>query len=311
MKKYFVLIIFSILVLIAAPFFGVKNFGILDLKDSQNFQIFFELRVPRVIVAFLVGAILSVCGVVYQLIFKNPLASPYTLGISSGAALGASISIIFGVSNPLITGLICTFLVAWLVYRLSVLIRDNISNQILLSGVMISFFCSGIILLLQYIANFSEVFRITRWLMGNIETFDYSSIILLICSLTVLIFFIALKHRELSLISIDSEYAVTKGVPIQYIFKGIFVVTSFCIATVVTLCGPIGFVGIAVPYIAKKIVGFSIINITIFSLFLGGSLLVMCDALSRILASPAEIPVGVITAVLASPIVLMILIKKD
>ncbi len=307
--------IIAICFLIYAPLVGSISIPIESLWSGELSQIFWSVRLPRVLMAFFVGGLLAVCGAVYQAIFKNPLASPYTLGVSSGAALGCTFgmvcfggafalgygSVMFGVVGSLSTIL----LVSWL----SRSMKGDINARLLLSGVVLSFFLSSIILFLQYLGDFTQIFRVSRWLMGSVETVGYESLIVIaVISVSALICLV-LKSEELTVLGVGSEFATTKGIETDQLIKTLFVITSLGIGVVVSFCGPIGFVGIAVPYVIRSLGAGHFRGQLFQSYLLGGVLLTACDTLGRTIIAPAEIPVGVITALFAAPLVMVLLVR--
>jgi iron complex transport system permease protein len=311
-----IIFIVGIVVIATAPFLGVIKISFLDLYDGELSKIFWSVRVPRVLLAFFVGSVLSVCGSVYQSIFRNPLASPYTLGVSSGAAVGTTIVMMFLSSQFLsgnaviIGGILGAIMTTGFVSFLGFSVKGDSQSRLLLAGVILSFFLSSIVLFLQYIADFSEIFRMTRWLMGSLEVVGYHAVgIIAVISFFTLLISI-LKSDELGLIAIDAEFAKSKGVSVERTIFQLFSITSIAIGIVVTFCGPIGFVGIAVPYLARAVVGCHCRLQLILSYFLGGIVLLACDTFARVVIAPAEIPVGVVTALIASPFVLVILLRQ-
>ena len=265
----------------------------------------------------LVGGALALCGAVYQSIFRNPLASPYTLGVSSGAALGATAGMMFvrGMMGDVFSPLLCSVFGALativIVSSFSRALKGDIQTRLLLSGVMLSFFLSSVILFLQYLGDFSEVFRMTRWMMGSVDTVGYESLfivapVVILGSLIIIVF-----SEEMTVLSLGYEFAASKGVETEKVIKKLFIITSIMIGVIVSFCGPIGFVGIAVPFVAR-IIGGSHYKIQLpISFLLGGILLTVCDTVGRTIVAPAEIPVGVITALTAAPIVMILLCKGE
>jgi iron complex transport system permease protein len=309
------LLLTALLVLIA-PFFGVIHISLDNLVQADRAHIFWSVRVPRVLLAFFVGAVLASCGYIYQAIFRNPLASPYTLGVSSGAAVGATIAMMlpaihyFGGYGTSLGGVLGALVTIGVIMALGFMMRGDVSMRLLLAGVVLSFFLSSIVLFLQYIADASQIMRMTRWLMGSMEVVGYETVIV-IAVISLLMLVVGMKRAdELTLMSIDTEYAKTKGVAVEQIMYEQFFMTSLAIGLVVSCCGPIGFIGIAVPYIARGLLGYHLRYQLFISYLAGGCLLLLCDTFARVVIAPAEIPVGVITALLASPWVLLIIVRR-
>lgn len=312
------IIIFALLVVLITPFAGQTKIPFSVLKnisaDSTEARIFYFLRLPRVFTAFLAGAALACCGVALQALFKNPLAAPFTLGISGGAAFGAAIYVIFAASLPVCSGeILFSFTGALaailLVYGLTKTKKGFSVSTMLLAGIAVNFFFSSLILLLQYISDFTQSFMVIRWLMGSINVTDYTvPISMLIFTLSGIII-ISFQSLKLNLMSISDEIAITRGVNIQNTRKIIFLTTSIMVAAVAAFCGPIGFVGLMAPHICRLLVGCDHKVLTPASVLFGGAFLAICDTAARTLIAPAEIPVGVITALLGGPFFIWLLLR--
>lgn len=316
----YIFVIITLLVILSSPLIGMTFISFGDILEpsttSTAYYVFWEIRVPRVLFAFLAGAGLAMSGMAFQALFRNPLATPFTLGVSSGAAFGAAIAINIGMNISIftITGTsIFAFLGALLsiiiVYLLSRIGPTFTTATMLLAGVAINFFFSSFILFLQYISDFTHSFRIIRWLMGELGIIGYDAVFsitpFIIGGCAVLYF---LKN-ELNLLTVGEDIAISRGVKIDTVKKVIFLVTSLMVGGIVSICGPIGFVGIMVPHICRLLIG-AHHDYLIPAVFLfGGCFLVLCDTLARTIISPAEIPVGVITALLGGPFFLWLLIR--
>jgi len=321
MKKntaFILIVIFVLLVMTVTPFAGLTKIPFSVLKntasDTTEARIFYSLRLPRVCTAFLAGAALACCGVALQAMFRNPLAAPFTLGISGGAAFGAAIYVIFAASMPIYCGeILFSFAGALaailLVYGLTKIKKGFSAGTMLLAGIAVNFFFSSLILLLQYISDFTQSFMVIRWLMGSIDVTGYRvpiSMLIFTSAGVIIIYFQSLK---LNLMSISDEMAITRGVDVKGTRKIIFFATSIMVAAVVAFCGPIGFVGLMAPHICRLLVGHDHKILTPASVLFGGAFLALCDTVARTLIAPAEIPVGVITALLGGPFFIWLLLK--
>ncbi|MFA6470507.1 MAG: iron ABC transporter permease [Candidatus Latescibacterota bacterium] len=323
MKKSAVLILLalgSIIVLAGAPVIGMKRIALdtilhpsaLDMDSS----IFWKMRVPRVLTSFLAGSALAISGMAFQALFRNPLATPFTLGVSSGAAFGAALSILtgftftfFGISGMSIGSLAGALISILAVYGFTRMRKGFSTATMLLAGVAISFFFSSLILFLQYLSDFTQSFRIVRWLMGGIEAVGYDSI------LGVLPFILAggaivfaLTH-ELNLFSAGEDIATSRGVEVGKMKTVLFFAVSLMIGGVVSVCGPIGFVGMMSPHISRILVGANHRYLAPATFLFGGLFLTLCDTLARIVIAPAEIPVGIVTALLGGPFFIWLLLS--
>ncbi len=319
MKSLFLFAVF-LLVLLVSLFFGATTISLSALTDiaqsTPEGKIFWELRFPRVCLAFCVGAGLSLGGAVFQSLFRNVLASPYTLGISSGAALGQAIALHIGliVSSSLLWGALFGSLLGVGV-TLSLLLvasynRSLLSgNGLLLVGVVLNLFLGSLILFLQYISDFSAVLRTLRWIMGSFDVVGFSQAVLVACFVGGAFLYALLKRHELDLLSFGDELAGARGVNIVQEKRRFLIVISVMIGVIVSVCGPIGFIGIIVPHICRLLAGARHGALLPALLLFGGGFLVACDLLSRTLIAPYEIPVGVITSLLGGPFFVWVLLS--
>ena len=316
-KKLFMILVISLLIVIVSPFLGFTDIPISEVSaESVRSRIFWQLRVPRVLVAFIAGAVLSISGMMFQSMFRNDLATPYTLGISSGAALGAvialkfmSFELLWGFSSVQILSFLGALFTVFIIYS-AVSGRKRTSTQfLLLTGVAVNFTCTGLIMFIQYIASNSESAQMIRWMMGSLDVMGFSSVLRLSVALLIIpvAFFL---HRDLDLLGIDNEIAITRGVSSEFVHKLIFISVSFAVALVVSETGPIGFIGLVAPHIARLFVGREHRFLIPASILCGGILLLVSDTFARTIIAPSEIPAGVITALAGGPFFLYILMRK-
>lgn len=313
--------LFALVVVCGAPLVGVETIPLGALwgdADAGQVKILWTLRMPRVAVAFLAGAGLAIAGMSFQAMFRNPLATPFTLGVSSGASLGAAIYIHLGLAFSFLripgeswfafAGALVTIAV---VYGLARASRGASNVTMLLAGVAVSFFFSSMILFLQYLSDLTRTFRMVRWVMGGLE-----SIIGLDSVLTVLPFVFAgcavvLYYRhELNLITTGEELATARGVEVDWVKLVVFLVASIMVGAIVSVCGPIGFVGLMAPHICRLIIGPDHRTLTPATILFGGTFLVLCDTLARTLIFPTELPVGILTALLGGPFFVWLLLTR-
>lgn len=283
--------------------------------SSREELIVFSVRLPRIIFAGIVGAALSLGGVVFQALLRNPLADPYVLGISGGSALGAIIGILIGASSfylgvPLLAffGALAT---VFLVFVVSGGTRGPLlDNSLLLSGVVVNSFFSAAILFFLSIVNSMELHSITFWLMGDLSRASIEEIY--VAAVCLLIGFIVLyrQARKLNLIVQGDETALQLGVNVTNTRQWILIVTSLITSVAVSLAGIIGFVGIMVPHMMRLVFGSDHrLLIPVAALF-GASFLVAADTAARVVLAPAELPVGVITALCGAPYFIFLLKRK-
>jgi len=320
-RVFILLFIFlaATIVLIVAPFWGIESLSLRSLLNPDEplkSDIFWKIRLPRVITAFLAGAALAISGMAFQAVFRNPLATPFTLGVSSGAAFGAAVYIkiglifsVLGVSGQSLSAFIGAILSVLLVYGISQINKGFTTTTMLIAGVAINFFFSSLILFIQYLSDFANSFRIIRWLMGGFEIVGFRPVYTLLPFVVIGSTVVFLLTHELNLFTLGEDIALSRGVDIKKIKMVLFFATSFMIGGIVSICGPIGFIGMMAPHICRLLIGADHRFLTPASFFFGGAFLVFCDTLSRILIAPAEIPVGVVTALLGGPFFLWLLLS--
>lgn len=307
------LAVLGVAVLLAAPFVGSAAIG-----GAEGGPVFWQLRVPRVILAFLAGSALGVAGMAFQAMFRNPLATPFTLGVSSGAALGAAACIrlgwtvsLLGVSPVSLCAFAGAFLSLLLVYGITLARREASTAVMLLAGVAVSLFFTSVVLFLQYVSGFSDSFRIVRWLMGGLETAGYGGVLdvfpFALSGCAVVLF----HTRELNLLAVGDDFAVSRGVDAPRVKAVLFIASTLMVGGVVAVCGPIGFVGMMAPHICRLLVGAEHRALMPATFLFGGVFLVACDAFSRMVIAPAEIPVGVVTALLGGPFFVWLLLRRS
>lgn len=287
----------------------------IPFADNVDAQIFFIARLPRVLAAALVGGTLAAAGVVFQGLLRNPLATPYTLGVSTGSALGAMLAITFGASLPFVgvtsASLAGALIAVLIVYFLARARHAGLSTTVLLlAGVTLNAFFSALILFVEYLSDFAETFRAIRWLMGNLDVVGYQT---MMGALPLVVFafgVFAWLARPLNLLSLGVDAAATRGVNVRSVHRWAFFSASIATGAAVAVGGPIGFVGIIIPHLVRLLVGSDHRLVLPAATFLGAGFLVICDTLARIVLAPLELPVGVITAMIGGPFFLWMLIRK-
>ncbi len=277
--------------------------------------IIWQIRLPRTILAVLVGATLALGGLIFQTLLRNPLAEPYILGISGGSAVGAIIAILIGLSQ--LPGIACfSFVGSMGTLFLIILIASRHSvqkeNSLLLAGVMVNALCSSIIIFLVSVTQDSRIHSIIFWLMGELSvSFTIRQAIILSATLLpcyVVIFFFA---RPLNLLLMGQEAAMSMGVNTKVVSFICLIVTSLMVSAVVSQSGLVGFVGLVIPHVLRIILG-SDHRILLPSCILGGgAYMVLCDLLARVLPSQGEMPVGVITAMIGAPLFILLLQRSN
>ncbi|WP_372806842.1 FecCD family ABC transporter permease [Pontiella sp.] len=301
--------------LLACPLLGMKF--IPYHATGQELDILLGIRLPRVLCAFAAGSMLALSGMAFQALFRNPLATPFTLGVSSGAALGAALFIrfgfafaILGISGVSLAAFVGALLSILLVYGLTKLKGGFSTPTLLLAGIAISFFFSSLILFIQYISGTTHSFRIVHWMMGTLATTDYGKLANLLPFFVTGTLLLAFLHREMNLFMVGEDLAVSRGVDTGLVKKLIFLAASLMVGGVVAVCGPIGFVGMMSPHICRLLVGADHRRLLPATLLFGGLFLTVCDTLSRMLIAPAEVPVGILTALLGGPFFIWLLLNR-
>jgi iron complex transport system permease protein len=285
--------------------------------DNVDAQIFFVARLPRTLAAALVGAALASAGVVLQALLRNPLASPFTLGVSAGAALGAMLAITFA-SATVVSGLSVVPVSAFagslgavvIVYALSTVKRRGLSTEVLLlAGVTLNAFFSALILFVQYFADATRTLQTVRWLMGDLDVGGYGPIVAALPMLLIAGAGFALLPRSLNLLSLGAESAAARGVDVLQAQRLAFFSASVATGAAVSLGGPVGFVGIIVPHLVRLLVGADHRLVLPAAALFGAAFLVGCDVVARVALAPLELPVGIVTAVLGGPFFVWLLVR--
>ena len=291
----------------------------IPFADNVDAQIFFVARMPRVLAGAVVGATLASAGVVLQALLRNPLATPFTLGVSAGAALGAILVISFGGAvalGPLspvpLASLGGAFVAGAIVYALATRPGRAMSTSILLlAGVTLNAFFSALILFVQYMADFTEAYRTLRWMMGDLDVGSFGPIVAALPLVAIAFVMFAALPSSLNLLSVGSDIAATRGVDVGRTQRLAFISTALATSAAVSLAGPIGFVGIVVPHLVRLMTGFDHRIVLPASALFGASFLVACDLVARTILAPVEVPVGIVTAMLGGPFFLWLLIRKS
>lgn len=324
MKK--TILLYGLICLIAvliSPWIGPESITISAAKDfldgevSPAGEIFWLQRLPRILLALLAGGALAVVGAAFQVLFKNPLVEPFTLGISGGAALGAFLTIAFPTLwmawGPF--GSIQLFAVLGaaaslsLIYSLSQRPQGMSVYTLLLAGVTISIICAGAILLLTYISSPHALVLFQRWMMGGIDVIGYQELLALLPLILPGLGLLLYHSRDLNHIALSEEMALGQGVDVPVVRRNTFIGGGLATAAIVSLVGPIAFVGLIVPHAVRRLSGFDQRIVLPCSFLLGGTALVICDSIARTIIAPTELPVGIITALIGGPLFIHLLIS--
>ncbi len=275
-----------------------------------------EVRLPRVLLAFLVGASLAAVGVALQALLRNPLADPYILGVSSGAALGAVLALQMGITWAF-AGFSALHLFAFLgagativtMYRVVVTEGRVPVHTLLLAGVIINAIISALILFITSVSDSTSAFRMFFWLMGNLTTLGYAGLGALAVLVVVGIGLLCGQARNLNLLALGEETARGLGLAVERVKHLIFVTTALVTGAVVAVSGLVGFVGMVVPHAMRMVLGADHRLLLPAAALFGGVFLMAADTVARSLLAPTELPVGVITALCGGPFFIYLLIR--
>ena len=284
---------------------------------SPDREIFVVLRLPRILFGAIAGGSLAVAGVLFQAILRNALATPFTLGVSSGSSFGAVLAIWLGLEVvilgvPIVS--VAAFLGALLTIALVFMIARTRSAlptfTLLLAGVTLNFIFAALILFIHYASTFTETFLMVRWMMGGVNDVSYSLILktgpVVLVAVAVLMWY----APALNLLAAGEHWATTRGVDVDRLKKTCFIAGSLLTGLVTAVTGPIGFVGLIVPHALRLVAGSDHRVLIPGAFFVGGGFLVLCDTAARTILSPSELPVGVITALLGGPLFILLLRRR-
>lgn len=317
-KKLLLLAGLVLLLLAVTPFIGVVAIDLRGLlQKTPGSFIFWQLRLPRALLGFAAGGILALSGLVCQNLFKNNLATPDLLGISSGAAAGTVVALklniqltVLGIGGLYVFSFLGALSAILFIFLVAKWIRNSSLYTLLMSGVAINFFYSSIIVVFQYVFDFSDTFSLLRWLMGGIAVAGYGEVLFLFVLLALFLILVFLFRDEFLLVSAGDDFAASRGLNVAAFRKYSFLGLAVFVGAVVSICGPIGFVALVVPHVSRAW-GASRFRATVgFTFLLGGGLLVLADLLSRLLAPPVEIPVGIVTSLMGAPFFLALLVAQ-
>ncbi len=306
-------------IVLLSPLIGAVNLDIGEIFKAESLAstIFFDLRLPRVLFVFFAGVILALSGLLFQTLFRNALMTPYTLGISSGAVLGAGIAIklglgtlFFGIAAISIFGFLGAMFTVFLLIYLSKFLRSGQHQSLLLLGIALSLFYTSALMLVFYLGDAMQNDMLIRFTMGSLSVIGWHNPIILGFIAFILFLAIYLYRFELQLLSISEHQAYLKGIDTKKVTLTLLIISSLGIGTLVSISGPIGFIGLIVPHMVAKLypvtVGFRILKTALF----GGFFLVLCDTITRGLQTQSELPIGIVTALIGGPFFIYLIITK-
>lgn len=318
MSKYTLAYVFALVSWIIAVLFSIRFGAVPD----ATIELIMQLRVPRVLLASAVGMGLSVAGVTLQAIFANTLAEPYTIGVSSGAALGAvlgtafdlssfagPVAIAFGLTGATGTAFAGALLFTAILYAIS--LRQATSGvTLLLCGVMLGFLGSSLIALWMALTDTNGIQAVLQWLLGDLSRARLQGSLLSLLSVLLLSSMSWRRWREMDCLLLGDEQAMSLGISVNHIRRRLMLISAMIIALCVSSAGMIGFIGLIVPHFGRRLVGSMHFRLIPLCAIFGAATLTAADGLSRILVRPYELPVGVITAIIGSPLFLWIMLSR-
>ena len=296
--------------MVAGCLVGAVDF---DRGEILNSPIFWQLRLPRVLLSVVVGAVLSVCGAAYQSIFRNPLTDPYVLGVSSGASLGAAVAILVGLEAYLwgVGGcaLVAALLTVLLIYKIASIGNRMHTTTLLLTGVCLTLLISAVISFLM-VLNHEKMDSIIFWTMGSFGSATWTDVVIVAPVAVVGIGVVLYYSRDLNLLLAGSEAARSMGVEVERVKRMLLLFTTLMVAFAVRSCGVIGFVGLIVPHAVRLVAGPDNRRVVPYSVVCGALFVLVCDTLARTMLRPSELPVGSLTSIVGAPLFIYLLYRN-
>ena len=316
----------AVAAIVVAPLIGSTHISIARAFDwsvpwatNVDAQIFFVARLPRVLAAALVGSALAASGVILQALLRNPLATPFTLGVSAGAALGAMLVLVLGGAMASLSwasvpaaSFVGALAAVGVVYLLAAGRHRGFSTGVLLlAGVTLNSFLSALILLVQYFADMTQTMQTLRWLLGDLDVAGYRPLLAALPMLAIAYVVFLVLAPSLNLLSLGSDLAAARGVDVLRVERVAFLTASLATGAAVSIAGPIGFIGIVVPHLVRMVVGPDHRLVVPASLGFGAAFLIGCDLISRTVLAPIDLPVGIVTALIGGPFFLWLLVRQS
>lgn len=301
---------------------GIRGlFVTLDSSSLQasavDLQIVRDVRLPRVLLGGIVGAGLAVCGLITQALLRNPLGDPYILGVSSGASTGAAIVIVLGSSSALLGSIGVTFgaflgaLVAILILGILAAAGGKMTpTRVIFAGMAVSYFFSALTSLVTIMAKSAAGSKsVMFWMLGSLSASQWNDVTIAGTATTITLTLFYLLGRRVDVLNLGDDTARALGTNPRYYRNLLFIIVSFTVAVLVSLTGAIGFIGLVIPHLAKLLVGPTTRAALPVAVLSGALLVILADTCSRIVIRPAELPIGILTALVGTPM-LMLLIKR-
>ena len=321
----FLLLSISVLVLVAMNVcIGTVKISLEDIMASiggqqiNNGRILWDIRMPRIMAAMILGGALALAGYLLQTFFHNPIAGPFVLGISSGAKMVVALVMVFLMGQAIrvssVTLIAAAFLGAMISMGFVLLMSRKVNNMSMLvvSGVMIGYICSAVTELVVTFANDAEIVNLHNWSRGSFSGMTWDNVIVMAVVITVTFVIVFFMAKPLSAYQLGESYAQNMGVNIRLLRVALVILSSILSACIVAFAGPISFVGVAVPHLVKSLLGSAKSILMIPACFLGGSVFCLfCDLLARTMFAPTELSISTVTAVFGAPVVLWVMIRRS
>lgn len=294
-----------------------KIFGYSFLKsiNEAHLSILWEIRLPRVLLAFISGSGLALSGSIIQSVLQNSLASSYTLGVSSGVALGASLSLvlsinIFGIFTIQIFGFIAGLITIFTALAIAIKLDKNLNNNsIILVGMVFSLFVNSILTIIINLVK-EKAQNLIFWQMGSFAMKNWDYVISLLPTVLIIFILTFMYSKELDILCFGEEYAKTSGISVKKLKLVLIIFSALLTGAIVSFSGIIGFVDLFIPHISRKLMGSKHIYILPATFILGGSFMVICDLIARTFLAPIELPVGAITSLIGAPFFIYLYFNK-
>lgn len=285
----------------------------LTTPDGPARQIVWSVRLPRILIALLAGGALGLCGAVLQGVFQNPLVDPHIIGVTSGSAFGGTLAILLGFSPVVMTASTFSFglaalMLVWLIAALQG--REN-TLVLILSGIIMSGFFAALVSLMQYMADTEETLpNIVFWLLGSFATANWHKVLMLAIPVSVVSLVLLQLRWRINLLALEEKDALALGVPLKPLRRSVLVCCAILVSSQVAVSGSIAWVGLVIPHLARLLVGADHRRLLPVAFWIGGSFMLVVDDLARTLTQ-AEIPIGIITALLGAPVFAGLLIHNS
>lgn len=313
-NRYILLVILTIFSFFISLSFGSVKIPLNEILKDKYIDILVFMRAPRILAAFFIGGSLAISGATIQNIFQNPMADPGILGISSGASLGAILAIAsgfsttFGFSIPAMA-IFFAFASSILVYKLATVKGKAQTLSLILSGIAINLFLGAINSFILLNISESQIKEYIFWSLGSLSGKSWEYIVIMSIPITILTIFLFRKYKELNIILLGDENAISLGLDVVKFRKNILFLISILTALAVCIGGNIGFVGLVIPHIIRALVGGNNRDVLPLSFFFGGIFLMNTDLISRVVLAPKEVSIGVITSLIGAPYFIYLLVK--